>query len=218
MRITPKTDGSMLEWTRVQGLQSDMPVVVSFFTDLFYLREAWELARSCQTFGLDYHILQVPDTGGWSQNTNHKPSFLADAVWKFKDRSVLWLDADARIRSFPSLLKDLHSPIAYHTIERKPASGTVFLGRGHLREAVVERWIQEVADHPSLTDQVCMERAVNGLGVVRGELPAEYCWIYDYDKGARQLLHPSPETCAPVIEHTQASRWFKLLMEKRRRK
>lgn len=196
-------------WKSVGGPHRTLPVVVSYYTDPFYQKEAFELLRSCQLHQLDYRIEHIPPQGGgtWLENTNYKPTFLLAQARLFPDRTLLWLDADARVRRFPSLLDGLPGPIAFHTWEGKtPASGTVYLA-GPDRMGVLSDWVKEVDRDPWATDQVCMARAA---GANHTELPVDYCFIFDDARGVfTQDL--------PVIEHMQASRWTKVSLGKPRR-
>jgi hypothetical protein len=205
--ITRQRKG-MEVWESLGKSPPSYPVFVSFFTDQFYLREAYELARSLQAFNLDYRIEQVPDLASWGRNTNHKPDFLITQHRRFSERSLCWLDADARVRSMPTLFDGVNQrgPIAYHTDRRrpKPCSGTVFLKNDDKRYWILDAWRLQCVKDPQATDQVCMGRAVEMLGIIHDELPEEYCWIYDI---SAQLSVPNPGIWFPVIEHMQASRW-----------
>lgn len=179
-----------------------MPVVVSFYTDDFYKREAFELVRTCQAFGLDYDVRQVSHQGSWAANTNVKPFFLRDMAACYPARNLLWLDADARVRQLPVLFDGLPLPVAFHRwLGKHPASGTVFLGPGC--GALLTAWIEEVQLHPARTDQVCLGDAVAATGTHEGALPESYCYIYDFHSD-----EPDPDAIV-VIEHMQASRWTK---------
>lgn len=195
------------EWVRVDKALTT-PVFVSYFTDLFYLREAFELQRSLELHGLEHCIQQVPDLKSWGRNTNHKPQFLLQMHHRFPKRPLVWLDADARVRRFPALFAAFATSsvqLAYHTWKRgdKPCSGTVFLGPGEWRSPYLQNWIKECTEHPTLTDQVCMARAYPYPPV---NLPEEYCWIYDLSL-PDTIKVATPQHFMPVIEHMQASRW-----------
>lgn len=206
-----------LIWESLGVSSADMPVVVSYFTNDFYLREAFDLARSCQQFGMDYSIHEVADKRSWQGNTNHKPTFLLEMHRCFPSRSLLWLDADARIRAHPELLRGLLPPIAYHTWKRvgRPGalSGTVYLNKEYryasddpslegTRTKILQAWRAQVVARPDLTDQVCMDLAVKSLGITHHELPETYTWIFDLG----DTRQPNPANWRPVIEHMQASR------------
>src|SRR5580693_2565561 len=121
-------------WHKVFGAHPEYPMVVSFYTDAFYLREAFELARSCEALQLDYDINQVRPEGSWARNTNLKPSFLQQMSLRYPDRAIVWLDADARVRALPTDFPRIISPVAYHVFKgREVLSGTVLLKEGALR-------------------------------------------------------------------------------------
>src|SRR5580693_3149582 len=84
-----------------------LPLVVSFFTPGFYAREAWELMRSCQAVDLAYEIEELPNLGDWLSNVNRKPEFLLRKHAEHPTRSLLWLDADSRVRRVPRLFRGL---------------------------------------------------------------------------------------------------------------
>ena len=206
-------------WGRVSGAQTSMPIVVSYFTDAFYQREAFELTRTCQAFALDYMVERIEDAGSWIGNTNQKPFFLRRMHAQLMDRALLWLDADARIRRFPKLLMSLNVPIAYHTWVdgHFPASGTVYLQAGPQRGLLLDEWCRQVEQGPTLTDQICMGRAVDNLSMSHGELPQDYCWIFDHGEDGRSVRTLDPRTY-PVIEHMQASRYAKDLDQSKKSK
>lgn len=197
----------MNAWTG--GGDATLPVVISYFTDPWYRREAWDLARSCQANEVAYEIHDLGDRGGWLANTNAKPSVLLEAASRHAGRALLWLDADARVRRKPVLFRTLEGQVAWRTWHGRPASGTVFLPVGPSRIPLLAKWVEEVAKNPKLTDQVCMGMAAQAVGITHVELPWQYCSIYDIDPlTGRKTENPEPSTIhVAVIEHLQASRW-----------
>lgn len=194
-------------WSRDERL--DMPLVVSFYTDDFYLREAYGLVRSCQSFGVPYFVQAVDCQGNgkkakekWLANTNHKPSFLQSLHHLFPERDLLWIDADGRVRRSIERLSGLREfVIGYHTWRGfRPASGTVLLPANPMREEFLDAWVDQVERCPTDTDQLCMQRTERKMGLVHLELPSEFCWIYDLDG--------LDVDSTPVIEHMQASRFM----------
>lgn len=178
-----------------------MPIVISFFTNLFYLRDAYELARSCRLFNLSYYIAGTSDLGGWRENTNYKPSWIRTVSDLFPDRALVWIDADGRFRSFPTLFHELNVLVGYHIWEGKyPASGTIYFGAWIKRNLLLEQWIKEVTDAPMATDQICLGSTLEHLGLQPYILPRPYCHIYDSNNGIDL-------TSSPVIEHMQTSRY-----------
>lgn len=176
------------------------PTVVSFHTGGFYERDAFELVRSCQLFHVPYHVEAVKDLGTWTKNTKYKPQHLLNVESQFPG-AILWLDADARVRSAPHLLWNLTSRVAYCKLDgRRANSGTVYLHPEGRRDFLL-RW-HEKSSTVGDSDQ-------ESLGMIApdaGTLPSEYCWIYDFKDGKKDV--PDPDA-RPVIEHMQASRWTK---------
>lgn len=189
-----------------------MPVFVSFYTDAFYMREAFELARTLRNFPLDYVIREVATVGDWNQNTNLKPKFILEMAQLFPERGVCWVDADARVRKFPAVFGGMKCPIAYHTWRGRGGaevlSGTVFFGPGKGREGILHKWVSIVEQRPRSLDQVCLAITVREMGLDAVDLPVEYTWIYDMAQGTDE---PNPRDERPVIEQMQASRWAKRL-------
>lgn len=219
LEITRQHGGKMISWRNLTGFDSDpRPIVASFFTDRFYLREAFELVRTLQTHGLEYVVEQVPNRGGWYENTNFKPTFLHKLHQEFPGRALLWLDADARVRQHPDLLTAHTANIAYHTLMGQPASGTVYMRPGPQRGLILSAWEKVCEERPRATDQVCMKIAHERVGVEHVELPESYCWVFDFNERGEYCAHPSPNWIYPVIEHTQASRFSRQLMKKEKRK
>lgn len=193
-------------WKSIRGTPW---LVVSYFTDEFYAREAWELVRSCDQFGPDYIVERV-DVKGWEAATNYKPSFILQKVQEYKDRAIMWLDADARFRRRPWMLESTRcvaGSVAYRTINNRPASGTILLPVVSERVPLLERWVNEVRKDPKATDQICLDRVISGLTLKHVDLPPDYCWIYDFDEQDKKKPDPNPADTLPVIEHMQASRW-----------
>lgn len=184
------------------------PLVVSFWTDEFYRRDAYELVRTCQLFNLDYEVMQQPDLGSWEANTNAKAHFLLAAHHRHPHRGLLWVDADARFRQDPSDLVCLGPQhlVAFHLWRgRSCASGTVLFRALPGRQELLEQWCRGVTENPDATDQVELSRACVAQGVQPFDLPVEYCWIYDID--AETLERGERLDSRPVIEHLQSSRW-----------
>lgn len=198
-----------MHWEQIkQSTDHKMPVIVSYYTDEYYRKEAYDLARSCQQFNMDYWIEQIADRGSWLANTNYKPTFLLSIAAKFPGRAILWVDADARVRARPIFVYGLDATISFHTWHGRPASGTVYLSDCKKeRSVILSSWEAECLHSPHSTDQVCMGFALKKTGVAFTSLPVEYCWIFDFDPTTQQRLYsPVPEG-NPVIEHMQSSRF-----------
>lgn len=210
-----RTDLPLQVWSAPH--RRDTFVVVSFFTQGFYTREAFELLRGCQYFSLPYHFVQVKDEKDWLISSNRKPSFLREMSDMFPNRPILWLDADARVRKLPLNLFHLDVPIAYCELEKDlPCDATVYLGVGKQRNVFLDEWAKLVKDDPfgaklppeqaavGAPTQFYFERAFQNLGIHPTHLPLEYCWLYDLS--ADRTGKPAKVDVVPVIEQMQANR------------
>ena len=136
----------------------------------------------------------------------YKALFVQNMLSKYPDKAVVYVDADAVIRSYPALFDELNCDIAVHHYDNKKRgfkellSGTVYFGATPKARELVESWVQVNKEFPDQWDQknlaIAIERAKN-LNVA--ELPASYCLIFDLMK----------DQGPAVIERFQASRRFK---------
>lgn len=142
--------------------------------------------------------------GSWRENVLYKPTFILEKFDEFG--SVLYVDADAVFKRYPTLLDKLSCDVAVHQLDHRPSkiprkkplpsktilSGTIFFGEGG--RITITRWVKEckgkVRTH--CPDQLALRKALNGFT----QLPVEYCTIFD------DYFRPEK----PVIVHYQASR------------
>src|SRR5262245_6296868 len=92
-----------------------VPQFVTAFTPN-YRAEAMELAETARQFGVHLQAVAILDSGDWCANCAQKPAVIRQ-VMQQHDGPVVWLDADARVRQFPSLLFDLaetNCDVAFH--------------------------------------------------------------------------------------------------------
>lgn len=197
-------------------------VVISFFTDGFYTREAFELMRSLQALNINFHMEQVACVGDWLRNVNYKAEFILRMSRKYPDLSLVWMDADSRVRSYPKLFDRPAPHISYHRFRDKPCDAVIHLSPGHRRHLFLSEWISLVHADPTgaklpleeavvgAPTQFYFERAVELQGLEWRELPREYCWLWDYslDRQGKEVNWP----WVPVIEQMQANRIGKNLL------
>lgn len=69
--------------------------IISFYTPT-YAETAQGLKRDCLAMGLEHDVVALADQGSWRANCGLKAAFIASELTR--GESVLWLDADARIR------------------------------------------------------------------------------------------------------------------------
>jgi hypothetical protein len=179
------------------------PIYISFYTlDLHYSQHAAELIKTLDAFNLPMDIVPVtPVFGSWEHTCSYKPTFILNMMEKHAGRSLVWLDADARVRRRPILFDtklDLDHDIAFHRRNGiELLSGTLYLAPSCLK--LVHAWQKECQNSPQQWDQLSLEVALRQVPVKVFNLPASYCQIFDTMAGAGE----------PVIEHLQASRVVK---------
>ena len=153
-------------------------------------------------FKLEYDIEEIKSLGSWNLNINHKASFLLRKLEEHK-KSVIWIDADAIVRKYPTYFDIIQEDIGVHYENMVGLKGgVVFVNNTQSAKIVLERWKKNSENMPSILDQRHLQ------GVLRGEyiethnatvffLPDSYYHIWDLSKGK------------PTIEHFQASRRFR---------
>lgn len=77
-------------------------IVASFYTEN-YAPYATSLVASCVKFGLLHQVLPSPSLGHWWYNVQMKPQYIYDLM-RWRDRDVLWIDADIWLREDPTSL------------------------------------------------------------------------------------------------------------------
>ncbi len=193
--------------------QKDRPVVVSYYThDTPYFEEVDGFISSVRRFGLECDVQGIDSLGSWDANTYYKASFIRRMMAKYPGRSLLWMDIDARMWSYPDFLDDADFDLGIHIVNwadygRRPGrgpellSGTIYIKDNETTRAFVDEWINcntDTEDKSRFEQHNLQSVLDNGWrGKLRfRELPATYCQIFDSMAGAGE----------PVIEHLQLSR------------
>jgi hypothetical protein len=180
------------------------PLFVSFYTpDNGYAEEAAQLVETLKEFGLDHHVANIGKMINWDLATQHKPVFLLKMMRCNPGRSVVWVDADARVRKAPTLFESLDCDFAAHwRAGEELLSGTLYFSNSDASRHLALLWAERVREKPEQWDQVTLDQIVrpcpDWLRVAT--LPAPYTLIFD------SMANDGP----PVIEHTQASRRLKV--------
>jgi hypothetical protein len=184
-------------------------IVVGYYTDGLYEKEAIAAAESTLKVGVPSYFHRIKDQGNWYKNTNHKPTFLIEMFEKYKKdyHAIVYVDVDARFQRYPELFDKLthtNCPVAVHNFDRscyrggesngfEVLSGTIYIQTTTEALIMLEKWERECRNHLGTWDQRNLEN------VLKGEfynLPYQYCMIYDR----------YTDTKEPVIIHYQASR------------
>lgn len=187
------------------------PIFVCYFTPS-YRAHALGLVESLRAHDLEHAVCEVVDHGSWQRNCQRKPAFLR-AMLAAQRRPVVWIDADARVRTRPDVLLDMPRgvDVAVHNYglsggREEVLSGTVYLAYSAPALTLLESWQARCVERPHAYDQQCLQDALSGgWGGERMQLPAEYCFIFDVFR-APFYRRNHPEVGEPVIEHLQHSR------------
>lgn len=182
--------------------------VVAFYTiNTPYEDEVRGLVKSCKELGIRTYIKGYESRGSWVENCALKPSFLLHVLQNVKDCDrFVYLDADARVRQYPSMFDTLHCDLAFHRrFGRELLSGTIYFEKNRKVLDLFTGWQQAQLRSAGQWDQRVLASVLqtwrHPLDVVN--LPLTYTQIFDAKE----------RTEAPIIEHMQASRQFKKIIE-----
>ena len=181
------------------------PIIISYYSKGGgYEQQVEYLKDTLRRFNLDNDIVGIEDRGNWHKNVFYKPHFISKMMLKYPGRSIVFVDADAKIRNNPVLFNDLEEDFAvYFHHNNELLSGTLYLGNTEGSRFLVDEWIKEDEKNPKTHMPQKNLRAV--FDRIKGkiswkELPVEYCMIYD--SRVRHKINP-------VVEHFQLSRQHK---------
>jgi hypothetical protein len=185
------------------------PLFISFYTP-DYEADVVRMMKSLDEHDLNYQVEVMEDLGGWHANCAHKPKFIWDMMDAHPGRDLVWIDADAVVRSRPAIFEsklgcDIGAVRFDHPRMKKRheiLSGTVFVRPTVGARRLVDRWIELCEEHPNRWDQRCLRDALGEL------VPDKVRWLqlpvsYAYINGMFEVMFPKTE---PVIEHFQHSR------------
>ena len=190
---------------------------VTFITEgTGYVREVERLKASAVVCAVPLKVYSYPNAGAWRANLNYKSQTILTAFDEFPGQDIVFIDADAIIRSYPTLFDMLSSEgrydIAVHFLrDVELLSGTIWLRNNDEARAIVRRWHDMGRQLPSQRHQRCLQLALQAM-VAGGDrplvyrLPIEYTCIFD---------HPLRRGKAAVIEHFQASRKYRRVINLR---
>ena len=183
-------------------------VFVSFYTRNGYEKVIDNLRQDCWRYSLRTDFEEIPNQGSWIKNVQYKPVFMKRMLQKHAGHSIVWVDADARIREYPKLFNKIKADIGVHyrkkgkgdVYREELLSGTIYLANNERTLNLMDLWIRSNRDNPKEWDQRTLAKVINSNGCIVQKIPAPYCQIFDTMKG---------EGGNPVIEHFQASRQLK---------
>ena len=181
------------------------PVIVSFYTKgTGYEEQVKQLKITLKRFNLENDIVGIADRGSWHKNTYYKAQFIQRMMNKHRGRSIVYVDADAKMRMNPVLFNNFKYDFACHFhMGKELLSGTLYFGNTKGARQLVKKWIEEDKLHPDTNMPQKNLRTVfnrEKKKIKWKALPVEYCMIYD--SRSRYRVNP-------VIEHFQLSRKYK---------
>lgn len=200
---------------------TEFPVIVSFYTkNTPYEKEVENLIASCKRFGLETSIDGVDSFGSWELNCAFKPFFLHQKLQEL-NKKLLWVDADAVFVRKPALLEEFSADFAVRINEdldddhpSKVMSGTIFVNATPRAQELLRRWAEACVKElmrEDRTEEFWEQTALRDILLSKDlkadvrSLPLSYVKIPGHPLDEHNILEP-------IIEHHQASRRFKRIV------
>ncbi len=192
---------------------------ISFYSkDTIYEQLAKErLLPSLKKFNLDYKFYEIKNRGSWHQNTCQKPKIILEAMYEFKDKNIVWIDADAEIKKYPSLLyiisNDYNMGVHYLSWEDhygrtsdkgrfELVDGTIYIYNNEKMREFIEKWKQNSTDKETNHQKILARMLEERKDIKVYDFGREYCYINTTPSGKK----PAKIIESPTIVHYQASR------------
>jgi hypothetical protein len=196
-------------------------IFVSGYTkDTPYEVEVQNLRKSLECFGLRYDLVPYEHRGSWLANCHYIPIACRDMLKKYPGENIIWLDADAVVQRYPSLLFELEregkADFAVHMLPREDgwmqlADGTMFIRNNPRGMKLMEDWItndEKMFPFGTWEQKVLEDMLPHEKNLVWQDLPAEYCFIFDNETQMKMIKEE------PIIVHYQTSRRFRKILPK----
>lgn len=187
-------------------------IVVCYYTvDTPYEVEYEAFARNVASYGLEIDATAIASVGSWVGNCHQKPDIIRAALERHPDRTLMYLDVDARLSRYPDLIDTFVGDVSFHRRNGWELLSGTMLWRSNARTlALVDLWRRCRSQSPGQWDQRTLDTAIGlaeteipDLRVV--PLPPEYAKIFDIMQGVAN----------PVVTHYQASRRLKKIINAR---
>ena len=182
-------------------------LIVSMFTpNTPYEKELDRLTKSLDVLEIEYVATPIHQMHDWAFNCGQNARTIYENMVKFND-DILYLDADAEMKSTPVIFDNICCDIAIHRIkypereELEYCTGTLFCRNNQKVKEFLNLWAKMNNVHSD--DQINFRTLYESSDIDLYDLPQEYCFII----GNR--IHKKKIGCKPVIVHHQASRKWK---------
>jgi hypothetical protein len=201
------------------------PITITFYTPE-YKEEARRLEETCKLFNLPFYSYEKKSKGSWVHNCTMKAEVIQDALYLHK-QSVLWIDADGRYKSHPTIFdstqlyecdfgayfipdvwnqpKNVHlRPWGADRGNEALAGGTMFFNYTDKSFNLIDDWKKESQANPNRWEQQSLQKVWDKYdreGLKTYFFNQAYCKVFDC-----KWFEEEKEV---VIEHTQASRRLK---------
>lgn len=198
------------------------PTVVSYYTlQTPYESEIENLLSSCKKYGIKTSVDGIDPFGTWELNCAYKPFFLLKKLQEVKG-PLLWVDADGRFMQSPNWIEAFEADFSVRIHENLPwnhpskvISSTIFVNPTKPAIRLLKFWAftcQRYLTNPKrrleFWDQIALRDALycTCTNATISSLPLSYAKIFDHPDDCKKID-------LPVIEHYQASRRFKKLVD-----
>jgi hypothetical protein len=182
-------------------------LVCGYFTP-DYRHWAETLADSLRRHNAPYHLFATTKAGTWEATSRQKPAAILNAMGRYPDKAIVWLDVDCQVLGDLSPLADLRADVAAYTRTRQPKwrrrqrflvkSGTMVFKPTEAARAFVGEWSRNAArGQPWDSDQHSLLKTFGEMcDVTFQRLPHTWCTVV----GERHAGG------SPIIEHASAAR------------
>jgi len=195
--------------------------LLSYYTqNTLYEEEIQKLRNDCKQLSVPLTITSTMSVGSWVENTMRKPYMILRAWDEIPTKAIVWVDADARIKKYPSYFDELYLDNIDFSVfqmgsQSRITSGTIYMKKSPHVKKFIERWWELCQiDKERLGDQHTLRKLIKNEGYAKYNikyrpLPYEYCYIYD-DSLRKLAPNINPILNEDVVVlHTQASRKVK---------
>ena len=190
-----------------------MPVIIAHYTlHTPYEEEVKYLLRSLLSLELEFDVEPIESLGTWRANSNYSIWLIEKMLNKYPKRAILKTDADAVFHKVPDLFlgNDFDCDFAcrwqnFRYRKHELLGGTLYFANNKNARELLRIWKEKCIVNPTARNPDLLQEAINKMGsnINARQLPASYCKIFDTMRHIKN----------PVIEHFQASRRLKKIID-----